>query len=101
MILKIVKTYKLFMRMLIESEIQRKYNNYRSIMDDGNKNLRNLLAEARAIHLAMQHGAISYQQAKLRVQPTLRLLNDHIKLIAKRHKVKPRYIKFQDLGSNL
>ncbi len=85
----------------IESEIQRKYNNYRSIMSGDNNNLRDLLAEARAIHFAMRNGAITYQDAKLRVQPILRRLNDHIGLIAKQHKVKPRYLKFQDLGRNL
>lgn len=68
---------------------------------DRDNNLKELLAEARACYLAMQHGAITYEQAKLRVQPILRRLNVHVGQIAKKHKVMPRYIKFQDLGRNL
>lgn len=64
-------------------------------------NIPNLLAEARAIHLAMRHGQITYEQAKIRVQPILRDVNDHVRRIAKECKVKPKYIKFQDLGRNL
>ncbi len=63
--------------------------------------MRDLLAEARAVHLAMRYGQITYEQAKVRVQPILRRLNDHIELIAKQYKTKPRYIRFQDLGRNL
>lgn len=70
-------------------------------MNNENNGLRDLLAEARAIHFAMSHGQLTYDQAKLRVQPILRHLNDHVGLIAKRYKVKPKYIKFQDLGRNL
>lgn len=70
-------------------------------MKNENNNVRELLAEARAIHFAMRNGQLSYDQAKLRVQPILRGVNDHIASIAKPYKVKPRYIKFQDLGRNL
>ncbi|MBI4067716.1 hypothetical protein HY407_05015 [Candidatus Gottesmanbacteria bacterium] len=70
-------------------------------MNDGNNNLRDLLAEARAVHLAMRYGQITYEQAKVRVQPILRSVNDHVGRIAKECKVKPKYIKFQDLGRNL
>lgn len=66
-------------------------------MNDNN-NIKNLLAEARAIHFAMSHGQLTYEQAKLRVQPILRHVNAIVGLIAKEHKVKPKYIKFQDLG---
>ena len=86
---------------LVESEIHRKYNNYRTIMNSDNNNIKDLLAEARAIHFAMRNGAITYEEAKLRVQPILRSVNDHIGRIAKGCKVKPKYIKFQDLGRNL
>jgi len=86
---------------LVESEIHRNYNNYRTIMNSNNNNIKSLFAEARAIHFAMRNGAITYEEAKLRVQPILRRLNDHIELIAKQYKAKPRYIRFQDLGRNL
>lgn len=70
-------------------------------MNNKNNNFRNLFAQARAIHFAMRNGAITYEQAKHRVQPILQVINDHLGKIAKLHKVKPRYIKFQDLGRNL
>lgn len=66
-----------------------------------NNNVRELLGEARAIHFAMRHGQISYNEAKLRVKPVLLRLNGVIDKIAARHKVKPKYIKFQDLGRNI
>lgn len=62
--------------------------------------LRELLGEARAIYFAMQYGAITYEQAKLRVQPILLSVNNHLEQIAKEYKVKPRHIKFQDLSRN-
>lgn len=68
---------------------------------DKNKDLRVLLAQARAIHFAMGHGQLTYKEAKLRVQPILRRINDHVGRIAKEYRVKPMYIKFQDLGRNL
>jgi len=70
-------------------------------MNGENKNIRELLATARGIHKAMQYGAISYQEAKIRVQPILRSVNDHVVRIAKECKVKPNHIRFQDLGRNL
>lgn len=70
-------------------------------MKTKNKGSKALLGEARAIHFAMQHGQISYEQAKLRVQPILRGINDHIGVIANACKMRPKYIKFQDLGRNL
>lgn len=84
----------------VELQILRNYNNYRS-MTSTNNSMRDLLATARAIHLAMRHGQLTYDQAKLHVQPILRSVNDHVGRIARQHKVKPRYIKFQDLGRNL
>jgi len=70
-------------------------------MTNENNNMRELFAEARSIHYVMQHGVITYEQAKLRVQPILRLINDHVGRIAKECRVKPRFIRFQDLGRNL
>lgn len=71
------------------------------MMDDENKDLRELLATARAIHFAYQQDAITLQQAKDRSKPILRRINNAITLIAKEFNVKPKYISFQDLGRNL
>lgn len=70
-------------------------------MDDENGDLKGLLAEARAIHFAMKHGVITYQQAKLRTQPILLRINAAVERISKEYKVKPKYIRFQDLGRSL
>lgn len=70
-------------------------------MDDINKDLRELLAEARAIHLAASHNAISYEEAKKRVEATLKRLNEEGERIAKKFGVKHRKITFQNLGVNL
>lgn len=86
---------------LVELENQRHYNDYRTVMSGDNNNLKDLLGEARAIHYAMQHGAIGYQDAKRLVQPILRSVNAIVELIAKQYQVKPRYVKFQDLGRHL
>lgn len=86
--------------LFLELGTLRKYNNYRSMCCDG-INIQELLGEARAIHFAMSMGQITYEQAKTRVQPILRRVNDHVEHIAKACKVKPKYIKFQDLGRNL
>lgn len=66
-----------------------------------NGELKDLLGEARAIHYAMQHGAISYERAKYLTKPILDRINNAIGLIAKKHKVKPEYIRFHNLGWNL
>ena len=65
-----------------------------------NESLREMLAEARAIYYAMTHGAITYQQAKLQTMPILDRINTSITLIAKKYKVKPKYITFYHLGRN-
>ncbi len=70
-------------------------------MSSEKNDLRELLAEARAIHFAMSHGQLTYEQAKLLTNPILRSVNDHVGRIAKEYRVKPKYIKFQDLGRNL
>lgn len=64
-------------------------------------NIRDLLAEARAVHLAMKYGAISYEQAKVRTQPMLMEINRHLRRAARRKKVKYKTIIFQDLGRML
>jgi len=63
-----------------------------------NMNYRDLLAEARAIHLAMQHGAMSYEEAQIRVKPVLVIINKKVDEIAKKYNRTPRHLKFQDLG---
>ncbi len=70
-------------------------------MQDEVLGLRELLGEARAIHFSMRYGAISYEQAKLRTKPLLLQINTAIELIAQKHKVKPSYISFQNLGNNI
>lgn len=70
-------------------------------MRDGNEDLRELLATARAIHFAYQQDAITLQQAKDRSKPLLRRLNTAIALIAKEFNVKPKFITFHDLGKRL
>ncbi len=67
-------------------------------MNDGDEDLRELFATARAIYFAMLHGAITTQQAKLRTKPILKNINTSVEIIAKKYKVKPQYITFQDLG---
>lgn len=70
-------------------------------MGDCDGDLKELLATARAIHFAYQHGAITHKQAKERSEPILRRINSAIKLIAQEFKVKPKYIAFHDLGRKL
>lgn len=70
-------------------------------MQPENENLRDLFAQARAIHLAYQHSAISRKEAILRSKPILRLLNDTVVLIAQKHNMKPKRITFNNLGENL
>lgn len=64
-------------------------------------NLRGLLGEARAIFLTFRYRAITQQEAQHRTKPILILLNSRIKTLAKKYKVKPKYITFQDLGRSL
>lgn len=70
-------------------------------MVDGNSDLKDLLATARAIHFAYQQGAITYQEAKQRSRPLLLRINKSVCAIAKKFKVKPRLITFSDLGRNI
>lgn len=66
-----------------------------------NYDAKDLLAQGRAIHFAMQNGAITYKEAKERSKPILQRLNAIVAEIARKHNVKPRYISFRDLGNNL
>ena len=89
------------MRLFLEYLAYRKYNIGALMNSVRSKNLKDLLAEARAIHYAMQHGAMTYEQAKQKTKPLLLKINDSIKLIAKKYNKRPKYIRFHDLGSHL
>lgn len=68
-------------------------------MNNGKEeNLRELFSEAKAIYSAMRYGAITYQEAKLKTTPLLNKLNAAAEIIAKKHNVKPKLIRFHDLG---
>ncbi len=69
-------------------------------MQEDINELNKLLAEARAIHLAMRCNAISYEDAKKRVESNLAKLNIAGQLIAKKYGRKHRRITFENLGSN-
>ncbi|MDE2588355.1 MAG: hypothetical protein KGL95_01645 [Patescibacteria group bacterium] len=64
------------------------------------KSLTNLLAQARALHFAMFHNAISQEDAQKKIQPMLQKLNQAGEQIAKKYKRKYIPITFQDLGKN-
>ena len=73
---------------------------YRSIRNSRrDRELKGLLGEARAIHLAMTCNQISYERAKYLTKPLLQEINTEIEVIAKKYGKKPRLLKFQDLGS--
>lgn len=60
-----------------------------------------LLAEARGIHFAMRNNAITYKEAKRRVQPLLARLNKAGMQIAGKYGIKYKKITFQNLGETL
>ena len=70
-------------------------------MKNDKVNLRELLAEARAIHLAMKHGALSYEKAKVMTKPYLDTINKEARKIARQYKVSPKEIRFSDLNRNI
>lgn len=70
-------------------------------MNKCHRNYINVLATARAIHLAMQNGAVAYERARELAHPLLMAINRKIHKIAHKHAVTPKEIKFQDLGRNL
>lgn len=66
------------------------------------KNLyQDLLAEARAIHIAIRGGAITYDEAKRKTKPLLDIVNARIKQIAVKYGQKPKLLVLQDLGRTL
>lgn len=67
------------------------------IVDNFNKPLTEILAEARAIRHAVQYGKINYEEAKAKVQPLLKQVNKIGRSIAKKYGRKYRDIKFADL----
>lgn len=64
------------------------------------KNLNELLAEAKAIRFAMENKALSYKEAKKRVKLILEKVNEAGKRIAKKYGVKHRKITFENLGTH-
>jgi hypothetical protein len=66
-----------------------------------NNNLKDTLAQARAIHFAMHNGVISYEKAHELTKPLLDKVNIHIAKIARKSNQKPQKLVFQDLGRNL
>ena len=70
-------------------------------MPNINRELHDLLAEARAIRFALVHGAISYEDAKQRINSSLEKLNIVGAGIAKKYGVKYKKITFQTIGKNL
>lgn len=73
----------------------------KAIMGNNKVNLRELLAEARAIHLAMRRGALSYEKAKIMTQPYLDTINQEVRKLARQYGVRPKEIRFQDLSRGL
>lgn len=61
-------------------------------------NLKELLAEARAIHRAMKFGAMTYEHAKELTRPHLKIINRESAKIARRYGVRPTKVKFSDLN---
>lgn len=70
-------------------------------MNNNEVNLRELLSEARAIHFAMKHGALSYERAAVMTRPYLEVINKKIRRIARQYKTRPKEMCFQDLGRSL
>lgn len=69
-------------------------------MHNTDKDLRTLLATARAIRFAAEQGAISYEEAKKRVEETLEKVNSVGERIARKYGRKHRRITFENLGRN-
>lgn len=63
--------------------------------------IRDQLATCRAIHFAMQNNQLTYAQAKEKIVPLLKIINDRLELFAKARGMKPQKISFYSLGSNL
>ncbi|HEV2339630.1 MAG TPA: hypothetical protein VGT05_02555 [Patescibacteria group bacterium] len=65
------------------------------------KELTEILAEARGLHFAMRHKAITYEEAKKRVEPMLERLNKAGECIARKYSMRYKKITFQNLGENI
>lgn len=70
-------------------------------MGNNKVNLRNLLAEARAIHFAMKRGALSYEKAKIMTKPYLDTINKEVRKMARQYSVPAKEIRFHDLNRGL
>lgn len=70
-------------------------------MQDVNKELHSLLAEARALHYCVRHNVISYEEGKKRAESALEKLNAAGERIAKKYGRKHRKITFRNLGETL
>jgi len=64
-------------------------------------NLKELLAEARAIHQAMKYGAMTYEQAKEMTMPHLAIINKEAAKIARRYGQRPMKMRFNDLNRGI
>lgn len=70
-------------------------------MNTGKINLKELLAEACAIHLAMRQGAMTYEQAKEWTKPYLDIINKEAAKIARRYGQRPMKMRFSDLNRGI
>jgi len=70
-------------------------------MKNGKINLRELMAEARAIHLAMRQGAMTYEEAKIKTRPYLDIVNRESAKIARKYGQRPSKIKFHHLNRGI
>ena len=62
-----------------------------------NRELNDVLAQAKAIRFAAAHGGLTYEQAKTKVEELLKVVNEVGREIAKRYGRKYRKIRFTDL----
>lgn len=70
-------------------------------MRNGKINLRELMAEARAIHQGMKYGAMSYERAKELTKTHLEIINKESAKIARRYGVRPTKVRFSDLNRGI
>ena len=68
---------------------------------ENKSDLRELLAEARAIHYAMKRGALSYEKAKIMTKPYLDTINKEVRKMARQYKVRAKEIRFNDLNRSM
>ena len=63
--------------------------------------MKEILAEARAIHQAMKYGAMTYEQAKAMTMPHLDTINKEAAKIARRYGQRPMKMRFNDLNRGI